>query len=76
MKYIQLTMSRLMMQLSDPAELLAVHVYFPDMLLLRLLNFSVPVFSSRMFQNVEDEVRRVNTHCCCSGITAEFSHLL
>jgi len=44
--YVQLTISRLMKQLSDPAELLAAHTYFPDMLLLRLLSFRVPVFSS------------------------------
>lgn len=40
-------MARLMKQLSDPAGLLAVHTYFPDMLLLRLLSFRVPVCSSK-----------------------------
>lgn len=52
--YVQVTISRLMKQLSDPAELLAVHTYFPDMLLLRLLSFRVPVFSSKTAQNTED----------------------
>lgn len=39
-------MSNLMLQLWDPAELLAVHTYVPAMLLLRLLSFRLPVFSS------------------------------
>lgn len=42
------TMSRLMKQLSVPAGLVAEHTYFPDMLLLRLLSFRVPVFSLSM----------------------------
>lgn len=42
----QVIMSKLMVQVSDAAELLAVHTYFPDMLLLRLLSFREPVFSS------------------------------
>lgn len=58
--YIQVEISRLMKQLSDPAILLAVHTYFPDMLLLRLLSFRVPVFSSKMaFTKKED-----NSHVC------------
>lgn len=52
--YVQVTISRLMKQLSEPAELVAVHTYFPDMLLLRLLSFKVPVFSSRTALNMED----------------------
>lgn len=43
---VQFMISRVTEQLSDPAELLAVHMYFPDMLLLRLLSLRVPVLSS------------------------------
>lgn len=52
--FVQVTISRLMKQLSDPAELLAAHTYFPDMLLLRLLSLRVPVFSSKTAWNTED----------------------
>lgn len=52
--YVQVTISRLMEQLSDPAELLAVHIYFPDMLLLRLFSLRVPVFSSKTASNTEE----------------------
>lgn len=45
--YVQVTISRLMKQLSEPAVLLAVQMYFPDMLPLRLLSFRVPVFWSK-----------------------------
>lgn len=38
--------SRLMEQLSEPAVLLALQMYFPDMLLVRLLSRRVPNLSS------------------------------
>ena len=38
--------SRLMVQLSEPAVLLARQMYFPDMLLVRLLSLRVPCLSS------------------------------
>lgn len=60
MLYSQLTMSRLMMQLSDPAELLAVQTYFPDMFLLRLLSFRVPAFSSETAVNTKDHMNNVS----------------
>lgn len=37
--------SRLTEQVSEPAVLLARHTYFPDMLLVRLLNLRVPCLS-------------------------------
>lgn len=44
--YIQVKTSRLMEQLSEPAVLLARQMYFPDMLLVRLLSLRVPCLSS------------------------------
>lgn len=44
--YIQVMTSRLIEQLSEPAVLLARQMYFPDMLLVRLLSRRVPCFSS------------------------------
>lgn len=45
-----------MKQVSDPAVLLALHTYFPDMLLLKLLNFNVPVFSSETTRGLESTI--------------------
>lgn len=59
---VEETISRLMTQLSDPAELLAVHTYFPDMLLLRLLSFRVPVFSLSIGEKKTSEVGLVFFH--------------
>lgn len=44
--YVQVITSRLMEQLSEPAVLLARQMYFPDMLLVRLLSLRVPCLSS------------------------------
>lgn len=55
--YVHVTISRLMKQLSEPAVLLAVQVYFPDMLALRLLSFRVPVFSSETAADTEDSAQ-------------------
>lgn len=44
--YVQVMTSRLMEQLSEPAVLLALQMYFPDMLLERLLSRRVPYRSS------------------------------
>lgn len=44
--YAQVMTSRLMEQLSEPAVLLARQMYFPDMLLVRLLSLRVPCLSS------------------------------
>lgn len=44
--YVQVMTSRLMEQLSEPAVLLALQMYFPDMLLVRLLSRRVPDLSS------------------------------
>lgn len=44
--HIQVMTSRLMEQLSEPAVLLALQMYFPDMLLVRLLSLRVPCRSS------------------------------
>lgn len=44
--YLQVITSRLMEQLSEPAVLLARQMYFPDMLLVRLLSLRVPCLSS------------------------------
>lgn len=44
--FLQVITSRLMEQLSEPAVLLARQMYFPDMLLVRLLSLRVPCLSS------------------------------
>lgn len=46
LSYVQVMTSRLMEQLSEPAVLLALQMYFPDMLLVRLLSRRVPYLSS------------------------------
>lgn len=46
LRYVQVMTSRLMEQLSEPAVLLALQMYFPDMLLVRLLSRRVPNLSS------------------------------
>lgn len=51
-------MSKLMVQVSDAAELLAVHSYFPDMLLLRLFSFREPIFSSGRGHDVQTQSQR------------------
>lgn len=63
--YLQVTISRLMKQLSEPAVLLAVQMYFPDILPLRLFSFSVPVFSSKTAVNMVDFVQAVYCMFIC-----------
>lgn len=46
LRYVQVMTSRLMEQLSEPAVLLALQMYFPDMLFERLLSRRVPYRSS------------------------------
>lgn len=53
--------SRLMEQLSEPAVLLALQMYFPDMLLVRLLSRRVPYLSSA-------EQAHSQTHTICTLI--------
>jgi len=59
-QYIHVMTSRLMKQVSSPAELDEVHTYFPDILLLRLFSFKVPAVSSTTTQQCEVKVR----HAC------------
>ena len=52
--YAPVMTSRLMKQVSVPAVLEALHTYFPDMLLVRLVSFRVPAVSSTG-ENREDD---------------------
>ena len=58
--YVRVITSRLMEQLSEPAVLLARQMYFPDMLLVRLLSLRVPCLSSAEQHTV--------THTCVTII--------
>ena len=55
--YVQVLTSRLIKQVSEPAVFLAVHTYFPDMFLVRLLSLSVPRFSSERTKKVSGAVK-------------------
>lgn len=58
LRYVQVMTSRLMEQLSEPAVLLALQMYFPDMLLVRLLSRRVPYLSSA------EQTHSQNTQIC------------
>lgn len=64
LRYVQVMTSRLMEQLSEPAVLLALQMYFPDMLLVRLLSRRVPYLSSA-------EQAHNQTHNLYIGLVAE-----
>lgn len=57
---VQFVMCRSISQVFSATVLLAVHTYFPDMLLLRLFSFRVPVFSSITAVYMEKTVK----HTC------------
>lgn len=59
---VQLVMCRSISQVFSATVLLAVHTYFPDMLLLRLFSFRVPVFSSKTAVYMEKTVKHTWRH--------------
>lgn len=71
--YIQVITSRLMEQLSEPAVLLARQMYFPDMLLVRLLSRRVPCFSSAEQPQIHTHTHITIIHLCDPSMWARYN---